>query len=317
MVFGQPVERVVDEEVPHSSAFGPIKVDGTTPRSAVALGKELRRIRIKVISFRAKVVADNIQQDHNSAAMGSLNKVLKIFGTAVATVWREGINAVIAPISPARKVGDGHQLQRCDSKISEVIELFAYSHESPGGSEGSHVQFIDDSFLPAAAMPVAIPPVESRWVDHFARLVHVPRLKTGRWIWNVLRIVDAERILRSRFGFAGGQLEPAILDPVKRKLHGFVRTAEAKSYLMRSRSPQAKANIPIFATLRAERHAMTALHSHLPFCHFHGAPSEPPSSALAAGRQCQHRSYLPDAVPRPGMCPSMRSSECRDETQAE
>src|SRR6266404_696416 len=147
MVFGQPVERVLDEEVPHGTAFRPIKVDGTTPRSEVAVGKKLRRIRIEIVSFRAKMVINDIQQDHDSAAMGPLNKFLEVFGTAIGTIGCEGINTVVAPISPARKVGDGHQLQRCDSEVSEVIELFAYRRESPGGSEGSHVQFVDDSFF--------------------------------------------------------------------------------------------------------------------------------------------------------------------------
>src|SRR5258706_2479008 len=127
MVFGQPVERVLDEEVPHGTAFGPIKVDGTTPRSAVAVGKHLWRIRIKVISFRAKVVVDDIQQDHDAPTMGALNKLLEILGTAIVAIGREGVDAVVAPISLAREVGYGHQLQRRDSKISEVIEFLAYS----------------------------------------------------------------------------------------------------------------------------------------------------------------------------------------------
>src|SRR5258706_439119 len=127
MVFGQPVERVLDEEVPHGTAFRPIKVDGTTPRSAVAVGKKLWRIRIEIVSFRAKMVIDDIQQDHDAPAMGVLNKLLEVFGTAVGTIGCEGINTVVAPISPARKVGDRHQLQRRDSKISEVIEFLAYS----------------------------------------------------------------------------------------------------------------------------------------------------------------------------------------------
>src|SRR5258707_4544516 len=110
-------------------------------------------------------------------------------------------------------------------------------------------------------MPVAILPLESIWVDHFAWPVYVPRLKPGRWIWNFLRIINPKGILRSRLGFVGGYLEPATLDPVKRDPHGFVRTAQAKSSLMCSASPQAQTNTPVFATVRAEWHAMTALHS--------------------------------------------------------
>ena len=46
MVFSQPVERIMDEEIPHSSAFIAIEVDGATPWSVVAFGKKLRSIGI-------------------------------------------------------------------------------------------------------------------------------------------------------------------------------------------------------------------------------------------------------------------------------
>jgi len=46
MVFSQPVERVMDKEIPHGSAFIAIEVDGATPWCVVALGKKLRSIGI-------------------------------------------------------------------------------------------------------------------------------------------------------------------------------------------------------------------------------------------------------------------------------
>src|SRR5260370_39246887 len=73
MVFGQPVERVVDEEVPHDSAVSAIEVDAVSPGSRVPISKELWRVGPEIISFRAKVVVDNIQQDHQSAVIGTLN----------------------------------------------------------------------------------------------------------------------------------------------------------------------------------------------------------------------------------------------------
>jgi hypothetical protein len=73
MVFGQPVESVVDEEVPHDSAVEAIEVDAVSPGSRVPISEELWRVGPEIISFRAKVVVNNIQQNHESAFMGTLD----------------------------------------------------------------------------------------------------------------------------------------------------------------------------------------------------------------------------------------------------
>src|SRR5262249_58940680 len=42
VVFRQPVERIVNEEVPNDPAVRPIEIDGFTPRRAMPIGEELR-----------------------------------------------------------------------------------------------------------------------------------------------------------------------------------------------------------------------------------------------------------------------------------
>ena len=71
------------------------------------------------------MVVNNVQKDHHSPGMSGLHKVLETLWAAVGAVGREGINAVIAPISTPRKVGHGHEFQRCDSKIGKVVDFFA------------------------------------------------------------------------------------------------------------------------------------------------------------------------------------------------
>src|SRR5579863_2675715 len=44
MIFSQPVERIVDEEITDHSAFWTIEVDAVSPRRAVPIGKELWRV---------------------------------------------------------------------------------------------------------------------------------------------------------------------------------------------------------------------------------------------------------------------------------
>ena len=51
MVFGQPVESVVDEEVPDDSAVGAIEVDAVSPGGRVPISEELWRVGPEIISF--------------------------------------------------------------------------------------------------------------------------------------------------------------------------------------------------------------------------------------------------------------------------
>src|ERR1035438_7379113 len=95
MIFVQPVECVVNEELPNCISFGAVEVNTLAPGSRMTIGKELRSITAEVISFRAKVVVDDIQQDHNSPAVGSLNQLFKILGPAITAVWSERVDTVI------------------------------------------------------------------------------------------------------------------------------------------------------------------------------------------------------------------------------
>src|SRR6202158_4543630 len=154
MVFGQPVERVVDEEVPHDLTVEAIEVDAVPPGSRVPIGKELWRVRPEIISFRAKVVVDNIQQNHESGVMATLNQLFEIFGSAVGAIGSEGEDAVVTPVALAGKVGNRHQLHGSVSQIREIVEPLAHGGERPGRGEGSDVQFIENRLFPPAATHV-------------------------------------------------------------------------------------------------------------------------------------------------------------------
>src|ERR1035438_8649378 len=75
MVFGQPIQGTMDKEIPYGPAFGPVEVDGVAPGGMVPAGEELRRIHAKIISFWAKMVVNDVQQNHDSAAMSALNQL--------------------------------------------------------------------------------------------------------------------------------------------------------------------------------------------------------------------------------------------------
>ena len=114
--------------------------------------------------------------------MGALNQFFEIVGSAVNTVGSEWEDAVVAPITPAGKVGNWHQLHGGDSQIVEIVEPFAHCGKSSGRRESSDMQFIDHRFFPSAATPGVIVPLESFRVDHFAGAMDVSRLKPGGWV---------------------------------------------------------------------------------------------------------------------------------------
>src|SRR5580692_8882046 len=89
IIFSQPVQRIVDEEITDDPAVWTIEIDTVSPGSTVPIGKELWRVGPKIISFRAEVVVNDIQQNHHSALMGALNQLFKILRPAVNTVGSE------------------------------------------------------------------------------------------------------------------------------------------------------------------------------------------------------------------------------------
>ena len=84
MIFSKPIEGVLNKEVAHRSALRAIEVDAVSPGSSVAVGEKLGSVSVKIISFRTKMVINNVEQNHHSALVGALNQLFKILGAAVA-----------------------------------------------------------------------------------------------------------------------------------------------------------------------------------------------------------------------------------------
>src|SRR5262249_51568256 len=98
VILLQPVQRVMNEEIANGPALWSVEIDAITPGAAVPLGKELRRIRSKIVSFRAEMVVHNIQQNHHAAKVSRLYKPLEIFRTPINAVRSVAKDAVVSPI---------------------------------------------------------------------------------------------------------------------------------------------------------------------------------------------------------------------------
>ncbi len=116
VVFLEPVERVVNEEPAHDLARVVVEVESAAPRRVVAIREELRRVEMQIVSFRAEVVVDDVEQNHEPARVRVLHEALELLGPSVAVLGRKRQHAVIAPVARAGRVGKRHQLDRRDAE---------------------------------------------------------------------------------------------------------------------------------------------------------------------------------------------------------
>ena len=98
----EPVESIGDVERTH---LGPAKADRLPPRCPEIRSKEFGCIAAESVSRRAEVIVNDIEEYHQAVTMGGVHQGLELVRRAVAPVRGEGENAVVAPVSPARKIG--------------------------------------------------------------------------------------------------------------------------------------------------------------------------------------------------------------------
>jgi hypothetical protein len=142
--------------------------------------------------------------------VGGLHEVLEVIRGPVGALGGEGQHAVAAPVAPARKLGERHQLYRRHAELDQVVELFFDTGEGSLGGEGTDVQLVEHDLLPGASLSVLVSPNERSGIDHLARPVHVLGLTPGGGVWHLLFAVYAEAVARACPGF-GGEGEGAVL----------------------------------------------------------------------------------------------------------
>src|SRR5580692_9487775 len=177
VVLDQPVQRIVYEEISNGTALRPIEINGIAPWRLMTIGEESWCVRVKIISFRAKMVVHNIEEHHDSPLMRTLYQFFEIFRTSIHTVRSERKDAVVPPIALAGKIGNRHQLYRSDSQVGEIVEAFARGGKSSGRGEGPNMQFINNGLLPRTSLPSVVTPLEGMRGHNFAGSVHVLGLK--------------------------------------------------------------------------------------------------------------------------------------------
>src|SRR5712692_10218761 len=117
--------------------------------------------------------------------VAGIDEPFKARGPSVRILHSEGINAVIPPVSIAGKLGNGHDLNRGNSKLLESREVGDNSVKGAFGCERSNMKLVYDVIFKRKAKPTTVLPVKL-WVYHLRWTMNALRLKMRGGIWALL-----------------------------------------------------------------------------------------------------------------------------------
>src|SRR5215472_4080813 len=259
VIFLEPIESVMDEEVTDRAAIAAIEVDGGAPGCVVAICEELRGVKVKIVPFGAEVVVHDIEDNHQATRVGGLDELLKIVGPTVGTVGSEGEYAVVSPVPPAGEIGERHEFHRSHTEVPKIVELLFYALKSAFGREGTNVQFVDDGLFPRTAAPVVVIPGDGGWIDDGARAMDVLWLKSRSGIGNFGLVIDPETVQRSGMSFVRNSFKPAVTEWQEGKSSTF-SIFEAKIDAAGLRRPETETHTAICENFGAKRHRVLTFH---------------------------------------------------------
>src|SRR5262245_34845789 len=244
----KPMQGVPDRKGAH---LRDAIIDGMSPRR-VSVGEECRRVTMKVVTFRAKMVVDDVQENHEPVSMLFVHQHAPIIGPTIGAKRRIKQDTVITPIPTSRYIGYGHQFDCSQSGIDHVVELVDCFAKRAAGGERADVKLQDRSILPRSAAPVVHPPLEPVVVDDLARPEYILRLEVRSRIGNLQFPIDSILVKR-----AGARVRNRGLIPTLRLCLHRVGAIEHHLHALGARSPEAEGNsgsIELGAKARTARH---------------------------------------------------------------
>src|SRR5262245_8917473 len=121
MAINDPIKRVLNKTIAHLVTPPPIEIERRSPRRLVPVG-EIRAELAKIISLRAEMVVNDVQNHRQAAPMAGVDEHLKVCRAAVGILRGEWINPVVTPVSQTGELRDRHKLDRGDAELAEIIE---------------------------------------------------------------------------------------------------------------------------------------------------------------------------------------------------
>ena len=91
------------------------------------------------------MIVDDVEEDHQTEIVRGIDQRLQIVGRAIGGVRRERQHAVIAPVAPAGKIIDRHQLDRGDAEGGQARQVARNAAES---AERPAMQLVEHRLRP-------------------------------------------------------------------------------------------------------------------------------------------------------------------------
>src|SRR5207249_11376846 len=99
-----------------------VEVHGGTPRRLVPVA-EVRPVLRKVVPLGPEVIVDDVEEDREPGRVARVHQTAQSARAPVGGLWRVEVAAVVAPITRARKLGDGHELDGGDARVDKRGKL--------------------------------------------------------------------------------------------------------------------------------------------------------------------------------------------------
>ena len=157
VIIAQPHDGVVAEEAADFVAACVFEVDGVSPGRVVQVGEVWAEFG-EVISRRAKVVVDDVEQHCESVFVAGVYESLQCFRAAVGFMRGEEVDAVVSPASFSGKCVDRHEFNVGNAEVSEVGEVILCSVECAFRCKCADVEFVDDGAWQRRCLPLRVCP---------------------------------------------------------------------------------------------------------------------------------------------------------------
>ena len=123
------------------------------------------------------MVVNDVQVNRQAQSVRAIDEAAQIVRRAIAARRSERRDAVVAPVPPARKIGDRHQFDGRDSQFAQIGQARGGGGEAAFRSEGADVQFVEDRVFERESFPFAIGPGKMPPIDNLRRAMDSFRLR--------------------------------------------------------------------------------------------------------------------------------------------
>src|SRR5208282_2807919 len=183
MILGDPIARIGDEEFARRAGIGTVEIDGLTPFVVVAIGEISRGEQFEIVSVRAEMIVDDVEDHGDPESMGAVDEAAEISRPTVKACWCEEIDAIVSPAEAAWEFRHGHNFEAGNAEFRERRQLAQGAFPISLRGEGADMHLVDDKLLARDPVPRLVGPSEVPRIDDLRRSVRPLRLKPRRRVW--------------------------------------------------------------------------------------------------------------------------------------